>query len=70
METLQEQIRQADSAQIHQILEITMQRYRELFPEWEVIFATVQKTKSETEQIERMIRLLNSMKASPYRSFQ
>lgn len=65
METLQEQIRQADSAQIHQILEITMQRYRELFPEWEVIFATVQKTKSETEQIERMIRLLNSMKASP-----
>ena len=46
-------------------LKAVLERYSELFPEWEMNIVTVDKTKDKNTQIDRMVELLQKMKTSP-----
>ena len=65
MENLIAQIGRADGAQIEKLLNAVLQRYGELYPDWEVSTVTVEKTQNRSEQLDRIIALLEKMKTSP-----
>ena len=65
MENLIAQIGRADGAQIEKLLNAVLRRYGELYPDWEVSTVTVEKTQNRSEQLDRIIALLEKMKTSP-----
>jgi hypothetical protein len=65
MENLIAQIARADGAQIEKLLNAVLRRYGELYPDWEVSTVTVEKTQNRSEQLDRIIALLEKMKTSP-----
>lgn len=65
MHDLISQIRVSKAEEISEVLDASLARYREIFPEWEVTLFSIHKTMSRSEQIDRMIQLPNSLKASP-----
>ena len=57
-----EEIARADGFEIERLLRAVLQRYAELFPDWEVNTVSIQKTADRNEQIDRMIAMLQNMK--------
>ena len=55
-------IRSANKEQISKILEEAVRRYNALYPEWEVLTLSVQRSEGRSEQLEAAIRLLRSLK--------
>lgn len=59
---LYKKIAKADTVEIEQILNAVLQRYGELFPEWEIGTVSFQKSTDRNEQLDRMITALQGMK--------
>ncbi len=55
-------IAQASEAEINDLLQAVMQRYAQLFPEWELSTISIEKGEDRNAQIDRMILVLQSMK--------
>ena len=63
MNNLTEKIAQVDGVEIEKILHAVRRRYAELFPDWEVIVISIEKSVDRNEQLDRMIAMLENMKA-------
>ena len=44
------------------VFDAVLSRYKQLFPEWEMVFFTLDKTKNKNEQLDRIIDFLNHLK--------
>ena len=47
LETILEDIKQADDYEIYEIVTAAMDRYREVYPEWEIMYLAVPKNNPE-----------------------
>ena len=63
MDTIIKQIHNADSDQIYLLLEAVHERFRVLFPDWEISTVTIEKSGNQNEDINRIIALWNSVKS-------
>ena len=61
---LAEEIAQADGAKIDKLLKAVLQRYAELFPDWELSTISLQKSSDRNEQLDRIIGVFEKMKTS------
>ena len=59
---LYKKIAKADTDEIEQILNAVLQRYGELFPDWEIGTVSFEKSTDRNEQLDRMITALQGMK--------
>ena len=57
-----QEIRNADGEKAKLFLKALIQRYAELYPDWEVSTFSVRKTEDRNSQIDEMIRFLQSIK--------
>ena len=57
-----DQIKKAKPEELNDILLTVLARYREVFPDWEVMTVSLEKSVDKNEQLDRMIGLLESMK--------
>ena len=57
-----QEIRNADGENAELFLKALIQRYTELYPDWEVSTFSVMKTEDRNSQIDEMIRFLQSIK--------
>ena len=57
-----DQIKKAKPEELNDILLAVMARYREVYPDWELITVSLEKAVDKTEQLDRMIGLLENMK--------
>ena len=55
-------IKNAKPEEINDILQAVLARYRELYPDWEIITLSLEKAVDKNEQLDRMIALLETMK--------
>ena len=62
MTHLVEEILKADAAQLESLLKAVIQRYKAVYPDWEVIAISLEKTSNLNEQIDGIITLLQNMK--------
>lgn len=62
MEALLQFIRQADTAQIDIILQVTLSRWQELYPDWEISTLRLDRRKDRNTQLEQTITILNNLK--------
>ena len=62
MNNLTEKIAQVDGMEIEKVFHAVRQRYAELFPDWEVIMISIEKSVDRNEQLDRMITMLQNMK--------
>ena len=62
---LAEKIAQADGVEIEKLLKAVLQRYAELFPDWEMSTISLQKSDDRNEQLDRIIAVLQNMKNIP-----
>ena len=62
---LVEKIAQADEVEIEKLLTAGLQRYAELFPDWEMRTISLQKSDDRNEQLDRIIAVLQNMKNIP-----
>ena len=62
MEEILRKIAEADEGEASQILEAVLARYAVLYPDWDVGTISVYKTPDPREQLDNMIRMLESMK--------
>ena len=62
MQDLLEKIRQANGIQIEPIRNAVLQRYRELYPEWEIDFFSIEKCGDRNQQLDSMIAQLEYLK--------
>ena len=62
MENILRKIAEADGCEAGQILEAVLARYAVLYPEWDVGAISVYKSPDPREQLDHMIRMLESMK--------
>ena len=60
---LLEEIGQADEMLLSQLLKAVLQRYEELFPDWEISTISLEKCSDTNEQLDRMITILEQMKS-------
>ncbi|MBE6916954.1 MAG: hypothetical protein E7470_03480 [Ruminococcaceae bacterium] len=65
MRDLVEEIAYANEVEIEELLTAVLDRYAELFPNWEISTISLKKSSDRTEQLDRMIQLLQEMKTSP-----
>lgn len=63
MHDLIKEIAQVDDMEISDVLDAARKRYNELFPDWEVCTVSIEKSTDRNEQLERMIAMLQNMKA-------
>ena len=61
---LLEEIGQADEMLLSQLLKAVLQRYEELFPDWEISTISLEKCSDTNEQLDRMITILEQMKSN------
>lgn len=59
-----EEIARADSTEIEMLLKAVLERYGELYPDWEISTVSLQKSADTEEQLDRMIAMLQKMKGS------
>ncbi len=52
----------ADAESMDAILKAVIDRYLQIYPDWEISVITVEKTQNRNEQLDRMIAILNKMK--------
>ena len=57
-----EQIKKAKPEELNDILQAVLARYREVFPGWELITISLEKSVDKKEQLDRIIGLLEKMK--------
>ncbi len=57
-----EKIQNATREEISEILPAAMARYRELYPEWEIFYTSIEKSVDKNRQLNQMIALLEQMK--------
>jgi len=62
MHTILSEIKNADGNLIEAIMKAVLQRYAELFPDWEISTISLEKSKDRDEQLDRMIAALAQMK--------
>ena len=51
-----------DADHVSDVIQIAIQRYRELFPDWEICFFSFKKTVSRNELIDMQISFLQQLK--------
>ena len=56
------QIAVTDADHISDVVSAAIQRYRELFPDWDIFFFSLPKNSSRTDQINLQISLLQQLK--------
>lgn len=59
---LLEELSKIDEDQIQSILESVMQRYGELFPDWEVNYFSIPRFEDRNTHIDQLIRMLQTLK--------
>ena len=59
---LVEEIAQADEMEIESLLDAVVQRYAQLYPDWEISTISLEKSTDPKEQIEKMIAMLEEIK--------
>ena len=57
-----EMIQNATASEINDMLIAMLERYRELYPDWEFSFFTVEPKKDKNEQLDEMIAMLEKQK--------
>lgn len=62
MQKVLEQIRRAKGTEIEWILQAVLDRYRTLFPGWDVNVVSLEKCGDKNQQLDNMILLLENMK--------
>ncbi len=60
--SLIKKIKLSDSTQINEVLSAAQNRYRRLFPEWEIYYISIEKSQDRNEQIDQVIEFLNRLK--------
>ena len=62
MEHTKEKIRTADPEQIQELLAAVLNRYGEMYPDWQISVVSLEKKENRNGQLDDMIRLLQNMK--------
>ena len=57
-----DQIKKAKPEELNDILLAVLARYREVFPDWEVMTVSLEKSVDKNEQLDRIIATLETMK--------
>ena len=52
----------ADAAMHEKILDAALQRYAELFPDWEILTLSLHKHKDRNEQLDQIIKVFEHLK--------
>lgn len=65
MHDLTEEISKASESEIVEILDAALERYRYLFPNWEISTISLDKDADRNRQLDRIIQVLQKMKTSP-----
>ena len=55
-------IKNAEPEELEDILKALLERYREVYPDWEMTVISLEKAADKKEQLDRMIQLLEKMK--------
>ena len=55
-------IKTAKPEELDQILQAVLARYREVYPDWEIMFLSLDKKENKKKQIDSIIALLNQIK--------
>ena len=62
MDRLLKEIAKADDKQIHTLLDAVIERFRVLYPQWEIGTVSIKKSNNLEDEINRTIALLESVK--------
>lgn len=62
MPTLYDEIEKVDSYEIRYVLEAVIERYNELFPDWEIGTFSIERCKDKNEQIDQIIAFFEKLK--------
>ena len=62
MPNLYDEIEKVDSYEIRYVLEAVIERYNQLFPDWEIGTFSVERNKDKNKQLEQIIELFKKMK--------
>lgn len=55
-------IKNAKPEELEDIMQAVLGRYRELYPNWEILFLSLDKKDNKNDQIDNIIALLNKMR--------
>ena len=56
------EISRAKPEELDELLQAVLKRYREVYPDWEIITVSLEKAVDKKEQLDRIIRLMEKMK--------
>lgn len=56
------EISRAKAEELDELLQAVLKRYREVYPDWEIITVSLEKAVDKKEQQDRIIRLMEKMK--------
>jgi len=62
MHDLMKAIKKVNEHEIEEVLQAVLNRYSELFPDWEVSTFSLQKSRDRNEQLDKNITMLEKMK--------
>ena len=65
MDDLIARIRQVDEPEFERMLREVLERYNDLYPEWELCAVPIRQNADRNQQIDRLIQIMESMKALP-----
>ena len=51
--------------EICDVVEAVIDKYRSLFPDWEIVLVSISKKQNRTDQIDSLIKLMEKLKTSP-----
>ena len=57
-----DQIKQAKPEELNDILLAVMERYRDVYPDWELITISLEKAVDKNSQLDQIIAMLEAMK--------
>jgi len=57
-----QEIKNAKPEEMEDILQAVMERYRQIYPDWEIMFLSLDKKENRNAQIDAVIKLLEQMK--------
>ena len=59
---IEKQLKCVDADAILMVLEVAYERYRELFPDWEIVSFSIEKCKDRNAQIDRIVDIMQGCK--------
>lgn len=65
MNTLVQDILQADASEMEELMQAVIRRYAMLFPDWEISTISIDRKAAKNDQLDRMIQMLERMKTLP-----